>query len=259
MPFGDTSFKPEIADAMRDPEYILGMPVHDEARNTFTVPASRGAVRDSTYRVGDGIWSGILETYGDEVGPPEYGQVPVKRVIYRNRSVTITDRGQTYSPQLDDSNQNWRCCGGYLIFYRSGTEFGGAGGWGYHLDSEWVEHNDTVVVPSGGSQIVTVSIRNTSSRTWDRGAENLYYVDRQGNDLRYTNCGSVPEWYGDSNAAFFRERTVPPGEIAHYVLRICGKPGYVGPATMHLQSVAEDEAHFGPVYELRLRFASSST
>jgi 5'(3')-deoxyribonucleotidase len=31
MPLGDTSFKPEIADAMRDPEYILGMPVHDEA------------------------------------------------------------------------------------------------------------------------------------------------------------------------------------------------------------------------------------
>ena len=227
-----------------------------KAMNTFTVPASREVVRKATYEVGDGVWSGILETNGDHVGPPDYGQVPVKRIIYRNRSVTITDRSQTYSPQLDSSNQNWICCGGYKIFYRTGTEFGGAGGWGYHLDSQWVAPTGTVVVPSGGSQIVTVSIRNASSRTWDRRADNLHYVDSQGRDLRYTSCGSVPEWHLNRRAAFFRESTVPPGGIAHYILRICGKPDYVGRATMHLQSVAEDEAHFGPVYSLPLRFAA---
>lgn len=124
------------------------------------------------------------------------------------------------------------------------------------LGSEWVAPTGEVALPSSSSRSVTVSVRNTSSVAWQRGQVNLHFVDPQGNDISpYPYCGDSPEWRGGRNAVFFRGEQVAPGAIAHYDVRICGQPGYEGPATLRLQSVMEGVAHFGSVYPLYLRFA----
>jgi hypothetical protein len=104
-------------------EWVLKM------QNSFTVPASRQAVRDATYQQGSGIWAGILETEGDEGGPPDYGKPPVKKIVYRNRWVRVVDGGVTSTPDLDASNNWWiePQSPYYHLFYRSQpvySEFG---------------------------------------------------------------------------------------------------------------------------------------
>jgi 5'(3')-deoxyribonucleotidase len=47
---GDTSFVPEIADAMKDPRYILEMPVHDGAREMLEALREHHFVRLITVR-----------------------------------------------------------------------------------------------------------------------------------------------------------------------------------------------------------------
>ena len=52
----------------------------------------------------------------------------------------------------------------------------------------------TVSIPSGGSKLVTVAVRNDSGSTWTRMQDNLHFVDPQGHDLTYPYCGSDPRW-----------------------------------------------------------------
>lgn len=56
-----------------------------------------------------------------------------------------------------------------------------------------------------------------------------------------------------------REQRVEPGQTASFPIRVCGQPGYQGPATLRLQMVAEADAHFGPVWPLPLRFSADAS
>src|SRR5581483_2379337 len=64
--------------------------------NSFTIPASREAVRLATYATGGAIWAGVLETE-QTVGTLDNGKPPVKNIVYRNRSVKVVDHGGTVS------------------------------------------------------------------------------------------------------------------------------------------------------------------
>jgi 5'(3')-deoxyribonucleotidase len=50
LPLGGTSFVPEIADAMKDPRYVLNMPVHDGARGMLKVLSEHYSVKLITVR-----------------------------------------------------------------------------------------------------------------------------------------------------------------------------------------------------------------
>jgi len=50
VPLGDTSFKPEIAEAMKDPRYVLEMPVHDGAGQMLAALTERYTVKIITVR-----------------------------------------------------------------------------------------------------------------------------------------------------------------------------------------------------------------
>lgn len=91
-----------------------------KVKSTFTIPASRQAVRDATYQTGGGIWAGILETEGDDGGGPDYGKPPVRKVVYKNRWIRVVDQGSLSTPDLDDSNNWWiQPQSPYQLFYRS--------------------------------------------------------------------------------------------------------------------------------------------
>lgn len=97
-----------------------------KVKNSFTIPASRQAVRDATYLTGSGIWAGILETEGDEGGPPDYGKPPVKKIVYKNRWIRVVDQGVTSTPNLDASNNWWiEPQSPYQLFYRSQPIYSG--------------------------------------------------------------------------------------------------------------------------------------
>lgn len=55
LPLGDTSFVPEIADAMNDPQYILDMPVHDGAPEMLAALRERYSVKVITVRPADAM------------------------------------------------------------------------------------------------------------------------------------------------------------------------------------------------------------
>ena len=91
-----------------------------KVKDSFTIPANRQAVRNSTYSTGSGIWAGILETEGDEGGPPDFGKPPIKKMVYKNRWVKIVDQGVTSTPNLDSTNNWWiEPQSPYQLFYRS--------------------------------------------------------------------------------------------------------------------------------------------
>ena len=91
-----------------------------KVESSFTIPASRQAVRDATYQTGSGIWAGILETEGDEGGPPDYGKPAVRKIVYKNRWIRVVDQGFTSTPDLDASNNWWiEPQSPYQLYYRS--------------------------------------------------------------------------------------------------------------------------------------------
>lgn len=55
LPLGDTSFVPEIASAMKDPDYIRDMPVHDGAREMLAALHERYSVKVITVRPRESI------------------------------------------------------------------------------------------------------------------------------------------------------------------------------------------------------------
>lgn len=75
-------------------------------QNTFVLPASREAVRNSTLATGGGIWAGILEVEGLPTGLDK-GYPPVKNIVYKNRYAKVVDHGITRMVSLDKSNNNW--------------------------------------------------------------------------------------------------------------------------------------------------------
>ena len=91
-----------------------------KVKNSFTLPANRQTVRNSTYLKGSGIWAGILETEGEEGGSPDFGKPPIKKIVYKNRWIKIVDQGITSTPNLDMSNNWWiEPQSPYQLFYRS--------------------------------------------------------------------------------------------------------------------------------------------
>jgi hypothetical protein len=70
--------------------------------NSFTIPASREAVRDATFATGGAIWAGILETLQQD-GTMDNGRPPVKNMVYKNRSIRVVDHGVTVTPTLTSS------------------------------------------------------------------------------------------------------------------------------------------------------------
>lgn len=61
LPLGVTSFVPEIADAMKDPRYVLDMPVHDGAREMLKALSERYSVKLITVRPADSM--GLTEQW----------------------------------------------------------------------------------------------------------------------------------------------------------------------------------------------------
>lgn len=99
-----------------------------KVKNTFTIPASRIAVRESTFQTGSGIWAAILETDNDGVGEPDNGQPPVRKIVYQNRWLRVVDQGQTTYPNLNADNQNWISPSApYELFFRSQPNFSAFG------------------------------------------------------------------------------------------------------------------------------------
>lgn len=94
-------------------------------KNSFAILANRQAVRNATYEQGSGIWAGILETDGDEVGPPDFGRPPVRKVVYRNRWIRVVDNGVTSTPNLTLTNNGWSAPdpASYHLFYLSEPVF----------------------------------------------------------------------------------------------------------------------------------------
>lgn len=91
-----------------------------KAKNSFTIPADRQAVRDSTFVTGSGIWSAILETEDDGSGLPDNGTPPVKKIVYKNRWIKTVDQGIKSTVNLDESNNWWiEPQSPYQLFYRS--------------------------------------------------------------------------------------------------------------------------------------------
>lgn len=125
------------------------------------------------------------------------------------------------------------------------------------LDSSvrFITPTGTVAVPVGGDRTFDVSVVNRTGRTWQRGTDNLHYVDASGNDLRYDLCGPNPgAGWVNRNAIQFNAPTVPPGQTAVYSVRVCGAPGYVGPATLRLRYVQEHVSHYNPIFQVAFQF-----
>jgi surface antigen len=114
---------------------------------------------------------------------------------------------------------------------------------------------DEQLVPPGGSRSITISVQNNGHTPFVRGQDNLHAVDSRGRDIVYPYCGKVSEWVSGT-AVLMKESAVPPRGTATYEVRICGKAGYEGPATLRLQYVREGVAHFNPVFALGLRFGT---
>jgi murein DD-endopeptidase MepM/ murein hydrolase activator NlpD len=111
----------------------------------------------------------------------------------------------------------------------------------------------TVAVPRGGSTIMPVQIINRTGRTWQQGTDNIHFVDPLGNDLVYPHCGSNPPGWINSIAVQFDSATVPPGGTATYPVRLCGDPGYSGPATVRFRYVHEGVSAFNPIRAIGLQ------
>ncbi len=95
-----------------------------KVQNSFTIPASRDAVREATYQTGSGIWAAILETESDGAGGPDNGKPPVRKIVYQNRWLRVIDQGSTSYPDLNADNQNWIApAAPYALFFRSQPDF----------------------------------------------------------------------------------------------------------------------------------------
>jgi hypothetical protein len=93
----------------------------EKAESTFEPPGSSDSVRHFTWECGGGgIWAGILETYAD--GDGQFDPRPaVKKVVYKDRAATITDRGVTYDSDLSIDSSFTGPSDGYRLYVGPAT------------------------------------------------------------------------------------------------------------------------------------------
>jgi hypothetical protein len=135
--------------------------------NTFVIPASREDVRSSTHAAGSNTWAGILETFKPGGGTFDANGPPVKKVVYRNRSVRVVDRGVATTPALDDSNNAWFELepGAYQTFYRSQPVYSEYAAGGEDATAQCAGTSETALPPQPPTATPTATPTFTPTRT----------------------------------------------------------------------------------------------
>lgn len=99
-------------------------------------------------------------------------------------------------------------------------------------------------------QLVALRVTNQSGRVWQRGLDNLHFVDPNNNDLTYPYCPGEPRWL-NGNAVQMEETGIGRGQTATYLVPVC-RTSYRGDATLRFNFVREGVAHYSPAFALRL-------
>jgi murein DD-endopeptidase MepM/ murein hydrolase activator NlpD len=203
----------------------------------FGLGTSRSQDRTSRFRnPGDGAWNGgarILLPH--RVAPGE--SVSITFSLRPDASVTAAQYAEYFTPVIDGFA--WLADLGMYAPLDSSVTF--------------LAPTSTVAVPKSGEKIVEVSVLNRTGRTWQRGQDNIHFVDPNGNDLSYPHCGPNPAGWLNGNAVQFTAPTVAPGQTAVYQMRVCGEGTYTGPATLRVRYVHEGVSHYNPIHPISLQ------
>ena len=89
---------------------------------------------------------------------------------------------------------------------------------------EWVSQSDYPTIPSGGSDTLTLAIRNTGTATWyNTGATPIHLGTDRPMD-RNSGFIKTGEWPASNRPAVMNEASVDPGEIGTFTFTVVGSP-----------------------------------
>ena len=89
---------------------------------------------------------------------------------------------------------------------------------------EWVSQSDYPTIPQGGSDTLTLAIRNTGTATWYNTGANPIHLGTDKPLDRNSGFIKTGEWIATNRPANMNEASVDPGEIGTFTFTVAGSP-----------------------------------
>jgi len=89
---------------------------------------------------------------------------------------------------------------------------------------EWVSQSDYPTIPQGGSDTLTLAIRNTGTATWYNTGANPIHLGTDRPMDRNSGFIKTGEWIATNRPAAMNEASVDPGEIGTFTFTVVGNP-----------------------------------